>query len=122
MELDGGIVELGTRLHESDGRRHISRLPCPEKRETRGMEESRQAAGIEVGGPDVDETDHMGAGMFLQVGADTLVVVYDANTMPRQDHPRPDARQHQELRRVDGARAQDDLAPRPCDLHLARAR
>src|SRR5262249_40588287 len=48
--------------------------------------------------------------MVLQALPDAGQGLYDRNAQPRQMLLRADARQHQQLRRVDGAAAQDDLA------------
>ena len=55
----------------------------------------------------------------LQVAADAGQVDAHGDAVRAQLRGRADARQHQQLRRVEGAAAQDHLAPR---AHLARAR
>src|SRR5690348_1435199 len=52
--------------------------------------------------------------MVLQALADPGQVLHERDPERRQMLLRPDPRQHQELRRVDGAAAQDDLASGAC--------
>ena len=51
--------------------------------------------------------------MVLQIAADLRHIEHNRNPEAGEVIGRPDTRQHQELGRVDGAAAQDDLALGP---------
>ncbi len=81
-------------------------MPAPAQQE---FERDRDVVGLVVG--DRLRAAHQRADiqMVLQVRADGSIVHFDANALRAQLFGRADARQHQQLRRIQRAAAQDDL-------------
>src|SRR5690606_21988710 len=77
------------------------------------VEGDAQFAGAVVGDPLGGAVQGADVEVVLQVGADPGGVVQHLDPVMSQVVGRADAREHQQLRRIDGAPAQQHLAPGP---------
>ncbi len=118
MELNVGIANAGARADEAAGLEMIGGAEAPSAHKPLGADEGApEEAGMRkerdrlLGGDLKSEFE-----MVLQVFANAGPVGNDVDPKRAQFPRRPHARQLQQLRRIDRAAAQYDLAPRPCHL------